>query len=46
VAARVAAHCFPNEMRTMTAGTENMVVVLWTLALLAAGAIVLALFWV
>jgi hypothetical protein len=37
----------PNEMRTMTDGTErNMVVVLWTLALLAAGAIILALFWV
>jgi hypothetical protein len=36
----------PNEMRTMTAATENMVVVLWALALLAAGAIVLALFWV
>jgi len=34
-------------MRTMRDGTErNMVVVLWTLALLAAGAIVLALFWV
>jgi len=37
----------PNEMRTMTDGTKrNVVVVLWTLALLAAGAIVLALFWV
>jgi hypothetical protein len=36
----------PNEMRTMTAATKNMVVVLWALALLAAGAIVLALFWV